>query len=169
MTQFVFKKFFTLAMFNASCHSPWLNEAFGVSFNQSMIWLKKILLIFNIGVRSLKSSSKVKSKMEPLVTTKLVLIRLYMYPAHGADSISSRWKIFSHTIVAVLLAVSLTGLAGTLTFYFEFMSIDLQQSLLALIPAGALFNSAYNLVAAIVLRYKTKHIFELLSDIYRSS
>lgn len=107
--------------------------------------------------------------MEPLVTTKQVLIRLYMYPAQNADRMSIKWKIFSHIFVALLFTVAFTGLMGTLTYYFEFMSIDLQQSLLALIPAAALFNSAYNIVQAILLRFKTKQIFIQLSDIYKDS
>lgn len=108
--------------------------------------------------------------MEPLATTKRVLIWLHMYPIDdNDDKTSNKWKIFSRIIIAQFFTVVSIAVIGTLTFSFKFMSIDLQKSLLALIPAAAMFNIAYNIVATIFLRYKTKRIFTHLSAIYSAS
>lgn len=109
--------------------------------------------------------------MEPMVTTKRVLIRLHMYPTDNNDEkMSNKYKkIFSCITIVLLFIVALTGLIGTLTFYFVHLSIDLQQSLLAIIPAASMFNMAYNIVAAFSLRYKTQRIFTQLSAIYGAS
>lgn len=107
--------------------------------------------------------------MEPLVTTKRVLIRLDMYPADDDDKTSIKWKIFSRIIIASFFMHSLIGLIGTLTASYRLMSIDLQQSLLALISVTAIFNIAYNIVASLFLRNKTKRIFTQLSAIYGAS
>lgn len=107
--------------------------------------------------------------MEPLVTTERVLIRIHMCPADDDDKISNKWKTFSRISIVLFFIVALTAFLGTLAFFIEFVSIDLQRALLALIPVAGTFNLAYVILAAFFLRYKTKRIFTQLSAIYSAS
>lgn len=103
--------------------------------------------------------------MEPLVTIKLVLIRFQMYPADDGE-ISNKWKIGGRLIMTSFFLAEFSGSIGSLIFVFKIISIDLQQSLLALMPASALINSLYSIVVALLLRQKAKQIFMQLSAIY---
>lgn len=108
--------------------------------------------------------------MESLAPTKRLLIRLHMCAFDdNDDKISDKWKSFSRIIIALLFIMDLSGLIGTLAFSFGHMSIDLQRSLFALLPAASLLNSIFYIVAAFFLRYKIKRIFAQLSAIHSAS
>lgn len=112
--------------------------------------------------------------MEPLSKTKQTLIWLHMYPIDdNDDDDDDQWfnkrAIFSRIIIAELfIGASLASIAAV-TFSVELASMDLQQSLLAVIPAVSFFNVAYDIVAGLLLRNKIKQIFTKLSEIYSTS
>lgn len=109
--------------------------------------------------------------MEPLATLKRGLIRLQMYPADDAeyDKMSHSWKIFNRIVTAVLFILAVLAVIASSTSSLELVSVDLQRSLLALLPVISLFNAAYIIAATLLLRHKIKRIFVKLSAIYDAS
>lgn len=109
--------------------------------------------------------------MEPLVKTKHTLIWVHMYPIdeNCAHQKSNKRETFSRIIIAMFFIVSLTSMVGSFAFSFKIMSMDMQESLLALIPAASNFNVAYDIVAGLLLRNEIKQIFTKLSAIYSAS
>lgn len=109
--------------------------------------------------------------MEPLIKTKHTLIWLHMYPTddENDDKTSNKRKMFSRIIIGVLFIVALLAMIAALTFSLKLVSVDLQQSLLAVIPAVSAFNAAYEISAGLLLRSKIKRIFTKLSKIYSDS
>lgn len=115
--------------------------------------------------------SSAKVKMEPLATLKRELICLQMYPTDDAenDKVSNSWKTFNRIVTSVLFVLAVLAMIASSTSSREHMSIDLQRSLLALIPAISFFNAAYIIAATLLLRRKIKRIFLKLSTIYDTS
>lgn len=109
--------------------------------------------------------------MEPLVKTKNTLIWIHMYPAddENDDQMANKPRTLSRIIIAAFFIISVLSMIASLTFSLELMSVDLQQSLLALIPAASTFNLTYDILAGLFLRHKIKRIFTKLSTIYNDS
>lgn len=102
--------------------------------------------------------------MEPLSTTKRMLIWLCMYPAHES---SSRWRktvycAFGLTIFGINLFTLLVHLA----FFIKFVSSDVFGSVFAFMAMDAVTAMCYTMVIAFIMRHQIQNIFEQLTKIY---
>lgn len=105
--------------------------------------------------------------MQPLTTNKQILIWLSAYPV---DETNSKWKKIACGIFSVLVFFgNLSALAASVAYFMKFMSIDLGESLCALLQISGFGSSLFMMLIAVILRHKIKNIFEQLSEIYEMS
>lgn len=106
-------------------------------------------------------------KMKPLATNQRVLTWLNLHPA---DETAKRMEKAAYALVYLTIAVVyLTLFASSVMYFLKFISVDLKESLAAVIqiaPAISLLNA---MVFTFLLRNKTAAVFKKLSDIYEAS
>lgn len=105
--------------------------------------------------------------MEPLVTTKRVLVWLWMCPA---DENSSKWKKIACYIFALAIFVlNLLHIIVYIIFVTESMSIDFERSLFAAMLSIYVCGIQFITIFAFAFQQKIDHILKKLSNIYRYS
>lgn len=105
--------------------------------------------------------------MKPLVTSKKVLILLCMCPDDKSFSI---WKKIIRVVFAVMVFVlNAWVVEAHFSFFLKFMSINLAESLYAIMYAIAFFAPVYGMIIIFLLRNQIGCIFKNLSVIYDAS
>lgn len=105
--------------------------------------------------------------MEPLKTTKRVLIWLYMCPTEG--NLSRRQKIAHFLFASVIFMVDFAALPPQLTLLFKSMKTNLAEALFALMSVIAIVGTIYAMTSAYRSRQEIGKTFTDLSAIYRAS
>lgn len=104
--------------------------------------------------------------MKPLQTTHRCLIWLCMCAAPNATS--NRWQKIAYTICGSIVLVSIiSAFLSNIVFCVQFISIDLERSMFAVMFVAAQFGVIYMALTAIISkRQKIQMIFEDLAIIY---
>lgn len=105
--------------------------------------------------------------MRPLATNQRVLTWLYLYPI---DNETSKWKQRAHVAVGItaFITIGVIFIAGAV-YVRQFITIDLQEALFALIHVALTIDSLSAIVILFLARDQIKMVFEHLSDIYNKS
>lgn len=106
--------------------------------------------------------------MKPLKTSHQCLIWLCMCPA--PDATTTRWQKTSYTICGFVVLISIiSAFVANVMFFVRFISMDLEQSLFAVMFVAAQFGVIYMALSAIILkRQKIQKIFKDLTIIYEN-
>lgn len=103
--------------------------------------------------------------MEPLVTTKRMLIWFHGYHSEECTSIRKKLPHFSFTLIVLLNLLS-----SWLTSFFyiiQFMSIDVEGSIYAIYANGVVISGFYILIVIYLMRFQNRDVFEGLANIYK--
>lgn len=103
-------------------------------------------------------------KIKPLETNRRVLIWLCMFLPDETASKREKLTYIVFTVCGVCTILSM--LAASVTFFVKFVSIDLEESLYALVKISAYLCLTYMMIVVFILRHKISDIFEKLSTIY---
>lgn len=106
-------------------------------------------------------------KMSPLITNQRVLMWLCVCPA--PEPTSARKKANYVAFTSMIFIANISALAATTTFFINFISIDLEVSLMALIGIVGFFAIAYIMIVALLFRHKINALFDGLAEIYKAS
>lgn len=103
--------------------------------------------------------------MKPLETTHRCLIWLCMCPPNET---SSRCQKISYTVFGTIVLVAIiSAFVSNVVFCMQFISIDLERSMFAVMFVAAQFGIIYMALVAIILkREKINTIFKDLTIIY---
>lgn len=102
--------------------------------------------------------------MKPLVTAKRMLTWLSVFPIDKNVSITKRLGYMSFT--AIILTCLLSAMISSSVFFVKYISIDLQQSLYAVLHLTLVVQALYMYAVIYRMRNKTKLAFEHLTNIY---
>lgn len=102
--------------------------------------------------------------MEPLVTIRQMLIWLCVFQAEEGTSKRRKHLYFATSLFVVTILLSI--FATSVFTLLKLMSVDLEQSLYALMQTIAVFSTLNMMFNTFILRQKLKIIFEKLSEIY---
>lgn len=104
--------------------------------------------------------------MRPLTTTYHFLIWFCICPAEWPEN---RWQKIAHIVFTIsMLGLILCDTAASMAFCCEFIAIDLERCMFALMSLCAAFGITYNLIAALTqMRHKIANVFVDLSEIYK--
>lgn len=105
--------------------------------------------------------------MFPLPTQRRVLIWLCLYPPDEGTNVYQRNM---HYVFASSTFGTMTMcLLGSVKYFYEFISIDLEESLYALYIAAATAGVIYMLIVGFLSKHKMVEIFNELAQIYDTS
>lgn len=104
--------------------------------------------------------------MEPLSTTKWVMMWLCMYPSKSS---STRNKTLFKLVGVTIFGINLCSVVVCIAFIWKNVTTDLIASLFALLGAATFSSSLYTIPIAFFLRNQACTIFEQLSAIYETS
>lgn len=104
--------------------------------------------------------------MIPLKTNRRVLIWFCVHPP--AEETSKQKRLAYAVFTIFTLTINLLSTAADAAYFYRFMSIDLEDSLMALLQLFGNATMAYVIVAMFVLRHKIHTIFNNLSQIYEA-
>lgn len=103
-------------------------------------------------------------KMRPLELNRRILIWMCVYPC---DENTTRWKRLAYILFSILIFVlNAIGLIFSTAYFIKYVSIDLEQSLFALLQAVGEANMVYILIITFILRHKITAMLKSLSKIY---
>lgn len=105
--------------------------------------------------------------MEPLVTNKKVLILLCVCPPDKSASVGHKIACILFALVIFILNASVVEVH--LSYFSTFFSINLADSLYALMYGIAFFAPVYGMISTLFVRNQFGGIFRELSVIYRAS
>lgn len=101
--------------------------------------------------------------MDPLVTTKRILIWMCMYPAEKL----SRWRSAARIAFVVMqFCITLFAVSAYMAFIVENIATDLENVLLTFMAFVACSNLIYVMIVAFFVRHQVPSIFKQLSNIY---
>lgn len=105
--------------------------------------------------------------MRPLVTNQRVLMWLCVCPP---DELTKKWqkRVYIIFSVSVFLA-NLIGLAASLAYFYQFLSIDLEKSLCTVSQIAATISTVYAGIYLFLSRHKITKLFAKLLEIYKQS
>lgn len=101
------------------------------------------------------------------MTNKKVLVLLCMCPPDKTISVAN--KIVCTVFALIIFILNAMVVEVHLSFFLKFLSIDLAESLYALMYAIAFFAPVYGMISTLFVREQFGGIFKELSVIYRTS
>ena len=108
--------------------------------------------------------------MQPLGTTKRILIALSLYPTNNANDASNKCQISLRTVFPIVLFIStLAGLASEMGFVWKYAATNLDECLFSFMASIMSIGSVYTIIIAFSLRHRIPFIFDNLSAIYEAS
>lgn len=107
------------------------------------------------------------SKVQPLVTNRLVMTWISLHPPK--ENTSTLKKLAYVAIAIVILTTVIVYILAGLVFVWKFKSIDLRKCLLVFTIAVYATDLLIGIMVMYFSRYKTKAMFDHLSEIYRKS
>lgn len=127
------------------------------------------LLIIKSQINRFEYTRKVHfiSRMEPLVTNKKVLVLLCVCPPDKSMSIGNRAICVIFALVVFILNASVVQVH--FSYFLTFLSINLAESLYALMYGIAFCAPVYGMISTLFVRNEFGGIFKQLSAIYRNS
>lgn len=105
--------------------------------------------------------------MEPLPTTRRMMVWLCMCPANESATHRQNVGYIAHTLV--VLIICLISITTGLAYCLKFISIDFDGAIFGFMAAIAEFGIIYELIVALGMRYHIANIFTSLSTIYKTS
>lgn len=105
--------------------------------------------------------------MEPLATTRRIMVWLCMYPAN--ESATPQQKLAYATHTSVILFFHLVSFVASLVFCVKYVSIDFNGAIFAFMIGIGELGLIYYLIVAVLMRHQIESIFSSLSTIYESS
>lgn len=105
--------------------------------------------------------------MQPLATTRRIMIWHSMCPAHKSTTPRYKWIYIAHALTILILNV--IGFISSLTYCLKFVSIDFNSATFAFMLTNAEFGAIYFMISGILMRHRIGSIFTNLSAIYKSS
>lgn len=105
--------------------------------------------------------------MEPLVTNKKVLILLCVCSRDKSISVGNKTICIVFALMIFILNASVVEV--NLSYFLTFISINLAESLYALMYGIAFFAPVYGMISTLFVRNQFGGIFRELSVIYRTS
>lgn len=100
-------------------------------------------------------------------TIKRVMVWLSMYPT---DQQTSIWRKVAHVIVTILLfTINFTGFVANCTYFWKYLLIDIEGSLLAIMLACGIGGLVYSYAILIIMQHRMYAMYEKLSSIYDAS
>lgn len=106
-------------------------------------------------------------KMIPFKTTKWTMTWLCMCPT--TKSWNKRKKLIRAVLTLTIIALILCMLVAHLVYFLKFMSVNLGDSLFALMNVIAISDILYGMIVEFFLRHQIGAIFKKLSMIYKAS
>lgn len=104
--------------------------------------------------------------MVPLETNHLVLTWLCVFPP---DESTSRLKRMAYTTFSLaIFGINAGSFFGSLAYFLKFMSVDLEQSLFAVVQMLGEVNMAYISIITYLLRHRITATYESLAKIYKA-
>lgn len=102
--------------------------------------------------------------MQPLETNCRILVWMCVYPC---DENTTIWMRSAHILFSVFIFVmNTTGFVFSGAYFVKYVSIDLEQSLFALLQTVGEANMLYILAITFILRHKITAMMRSLSRIY---
>lgn len=105
--------------------------------------------------------------MQPLTTTRQMMMWLCMCPIDEATARRQHIAYIAHTLT--ILIICLISITTGLAYCIEFISVDFDGAVFGFMAGIAEFGIIYVLIAAINMRHQIEPIFTGLSRIYKSS
>lgn len=104
--------------------------------------------------------------MQPLETTKHILIWIYMYP-DAESSHTLLWKTATRTLfIAVQFSMTLFSIAACLTYIIKNVSTNLENCLFTIMGFIVFCGLIYTMIVAFFIRHRVPIIFDKFSSIY---
>lgn len=107
------------------------------------------------------------SKMQPLATTRKLMMWLCMCPVDETTTRRQRIAYIAHTLAILIICV--ISITTGLAYCIKFISIDFDGAVFGFMAGIAEFGIIYVLIAAVQMRYQIELIFTGLLRIYKSS
>lgn len=105
--------------------------------------------------------------MKPLEMIIRMLTWLSVYPP---DKNTSKSRKIEYVCVAVvIMTVLIFGFIGFATFFFKYVSADMEMALMAVMTICTSVGTSYTLAISFLTRSKMKSIFDNLTEIYDAS
>lgn len=92
---------------------------------------------------------------------------LSMYPAN--EHTNALNKMAYVIVTLTIFSINFTGFLSNFAYFYKYLSIDIEGSLLALMVCNILGGLAYSFATAIIMRYEIQSIYDKLSSIYGAS
>lgn len=105
--------------------------------------------------------------MKPLVIDQRVFTWFGVFPLETTPKLST--KLIFSIFVVVISAWSLSSLLSSGTYFFRYMSVDLELSLYALFQLAATLIVANAIIIILLSRWKISSVFRNLEMIYEES
>lgn len=106
--------------------------------------------------------------MEPLATTKRILIWMSIHPTANSGEQSNKWESLVRIVLPrVLLIGSLNTITACTAFIVKFMRIELEKCLFTFMGFFACCGGVYCMIIAYLSRPQVPDIFQKLSTIYK--
>lgn len=109
----------------------------------------------------------IQPKMQPLATTRRMMMWLAMCSADESSSESQKEAYLAHALAVFLL--NLIGFTASLAFSFKYVKTDFDSAMFAPMTTIGEFGLIYFMVVAILMRHQIENIFTSLSTMYKSS
>lgn len=104
--------------------------------------------------------------MQPLETTKRILVWIYMYP-DAESSYTLLWKTTARTSVILLhLSMTLCSIVACLTYIIKNVSTNLESCLFTFMAFNTFCGIIYVIIVAFFVRHRVPLIFDQFSAIY---
>lgn len=105
--------------------------------------------------------------MQPLATTRLMMMWLSMCPADGSSKEQQRMAYVAHTWAVLFFNV--INFVSSVAFCWKYFSIDFNGAMFAIMIAIGEFGLIYFMIVAILMCHQIQSIFTSLSTICKRS